>query len=85
METIFDGLQFGQEMSAVTLFLSSRLAWMKGKIWNLRELFSPNAVNAMFEFIGINKVVSSFELKTELTQKIANMTLLVHFMPRTRL
>ena len=58
---------------------------MKGKIWNLRELFSPNAVNAMFEFIGINKVVSSFELKTELTQKIANMKLLVHFMPRTRL
>lgn len=39
----------------------------------------------MFEFIDINKVVSSFELKTELTQKIANMTLLVHFMPRTRL
>lgn len=67
METIFDGLQFGQEMSAVTLFLSSRLAGMKGKIWNLRELFSPNAVNAMFELISINKVVSSFELKTELT------------------
>lgn len=66
METIFDGLQFGQEMSAVTLFLSSRLAWMKGKIWNF-ELFSPNAVNAMFELISINKVVSSFELKTELT------------------
>ena len=58
---------------------------MKGKIWNLRELFSPNAVNAMFELISINKVVSSFELKTELTQKIANMTLLVHFMPQTRL
>ena len=67
METIFDGLQFGQEMSAVTLFLSSRLAWMKGKIWNLGELFSPNAVSAMFELISINKVVSSFELKTELT------------------
>lgn len=52
-------------MFVVILFLFLRLVWMKGKIWNLREFFLLNVVNVMFEFIGINKVVSLFELKIE--------------------